>query len=150
MTAPAARATDCAMLPGLPMLPLVADVALGRRALPSALRSFNALLRLDPVLVLRLLRVASRLPELPMDGPGARLDAAIDACGRPLLQAALLDADERVRSGTLGGAGHQSFWIHSLFSAKSRANWRCAPAAPTRMIWRWPACCSTSHFRCRQ
>lgn len=118
MTAPAARATDCAMPPGLPMLPLVADVALGRRALPAALRSFNALLRLDPLLVLRLLRVAGRLPELPMDGPGARLDAVIDACGRPLLQAALLDADERTRSGAQGGAGHQSFWIHSLFTAE--------------------------------
>lgn len=103
---------------GLPALPLVADVALGRRALPAGLPSFNALLRLDPVLVLRLLRVASRLPGLPVDGPGHRLDAVIDACGRPLLQAALLDADERTRSGIQGGAGHQSFWLHSLLTAE--------------------------------
>ena len=118
MTAPAARANDCAMPSGLPTLPLVADVALERRALPAGLPSFNALLRLDPVLVLRLLRVASRLPELPVDGPGRRLDAVIDACGRPLLQAALLDADEQVRSGARGGAGHQSFWQHSLLTAE--------------------------------
>lgn len=106
------------MLPGQPTLPLIADVALGRRAMPSGLRSFNALLRLDPVLVLRLLRVAGRLPEMPMDGPGPRLNAVIDACGRPLLQAALLDADDRLRSGAQGGSGYQSFWIHSLFTAE--------------------------------
>lgn len=133
MTAPAARAIDCAMLSGLPSLPLLADVALGLRALPAGVPSLNALLRLDPAWVLRLLR-ASQLIATPAGdgGAGRRIDAVIDACGNALIQVALLDARGRVQRSGVDLAGHHAFWAHSILSAEiarelAAAGGRCDP-----------------------
>jgi signal transduction histidine kinase len=119
MTAPAARAIDCAMLSGLPSLPLLADVALGLRALPAGVPSLNALLRHDPAWVLRLLR-ASELIATPAGdgGPARRIDAVIDACGNSLIQVALLDARTRIQRSGVDLAGHHAFWAHSILTAE--------------------------------
>lgn len=133
MTAPVARAIDCAMLSGLPSLPLLADVALGLRALPAGVPSLNALLRHDPAWVLRLLR-ASQLIAMPTGdgGAGRRIDAVIDACGHALIQVALLDGRARVQRSGVDLAGHHAFWAHSILSAEiarelAIAGGRCDP-----------------------
>lgn len=133
MTAPAARAIDCAMLSGLPSLPLLADVALGLRALPAGLPSLNALLRHDPVWVLRLLRASALIATPAGDGgAGRRIDAVIDACGNALIQVALLDARARVQRSGVDLAGHRAFWAHSILTAEiaralAAAGSRCDP-----------------------
>lgn len=117
MTATAVRAFDC-MPSGLPSLPLLADVAIGRRALPAGIPSLGALLRLDPVWALRLLRVSDRIALPEEAGLSVRLDATIEACGEALLQAALLDAHEQgLRQGP-AAAGLRAFWAHSLLTAE--------------------------------
>lgn len=118
MTATADRAIDCAMPSGLPSLPLLAEVAIGRRALPAGISSLGALLRLDPVWVLRLLRVSDRIAVPVEAGLSTRLDAVMEACGEPLLQAALLDAHEQAARHGQISAGHRAFWAHSLFTAE--------------------------------
>ncbi|MDY0056687.1 MAG: HDOD domain-containing protein [Methyloversatilis sp.] len=119
MTAPVARAIDCAMLSGLPSLPLLADVALGLRALPAGVPSINALLRHDPVWVLRLLRASELIAAPAGDGSaGQRIDAVIDACGNALIQVALLDARTRVQRSGVDLAGHRAFWAHSMLTAE--------------------------------
>lgn len=118
MTAPVDRSIVCAMPSGLPSLPLLAEVAVGRRALPAGIPSLNALLRLDPLWVLRLLRAADRVAAPAHGGLSARIDAVIDACGEAMLQAALLCDHDRARAGAEVPAGYRAFWAHSLLTAE--------------------------------
>jgi hypothetical protein len=91
MTANAVRAIDRAMLSSAPSVPVIAEVALGLRALPADAGSLSSLLCFDPVFVLRMLRASEALDRPPGESAARRIDAVLDAGGRALMQSALLD-----------------------------------------------------------
>jgi signal transduction histidine kinase len=119
MTANAVRAIDRAMLSSAPSVPVIAEVALGLRALPADAGSLSSLLSLDPVFVLRMLRASEALDRPPGESAARRIDAVLDAGGRALMQSALLDTQHW--SGRFPGVpdGFRRYWTHSLLTAET-------------------------------
>lgn len=110
-------AIDGVLPSGLPTLPFLAGVVLGERVLPPGVDAPSALLRLDPLWVLRLLRASATLALPVSDRIAQRLEAALAVCGQPLLRAAVLaDFDER-QNGRLPDPARCRFHLHSLLCA---------------------------------
>ena len=118
MTSNAARVIECAMLSGAPSIPVIAGVALGIQALPGEFPSLAALLRSDPVFVLRLLRASDAIDCPASTGVVRRIDSVIDIGGQALIQAALLDAYQRATGTSQPSAGYCRYWAHSLLTAE--------------------------------
>ncbi|WP_018409919.1 HDOD domain-containing protein [Methyloversatilis thermotolerans] len=110
-------AIDGVLPSGLPTLPFLAGVVLGERALPSGADAPAALLRLDPLWVLRLLRASATLALPSSDRVAQRFETTLAVCGQALLRAAVLaDFDER-QSGRLPDPARCRFQLHSLLCA---------------------------------
>ncbi len=119
MTANAASAIDRAMLSSAPSVPLIAEVALGFRALPADAGSLSSLLRFDPVFVLRMLRASEALDRPPGESAARRIDAVLDAGGRALMQSALLDTQHWSGRFPCVPYGFRRYWAHSLLTAET-------------------------------
>ncbi|MFH1814535.1 MAG: HDOD domain-containing protein [Pseudomonadota bacterium] len=132
MSANAASAIECAVLSGAPSVPVIAGTALGFRPAQGEAQPLSALLRADPVLVLRLLRASEALEHPHGLSVARRIDAVIDAGGQALIRAALLDTHHWSSSVGTVPDGFRRYWSHSLLTAETarELSLRCGHSDP--------------------
>jgi signal transduction histidine kinase len=118
------------MLFGAHSIPAIAEAALGRQAATRQAAPLSALLRCDPVLVLRLLRASGVLDRPAGESVAARIDATMDACGPALIRAALIDTHQH--AGSTVPAPCRDFWAHSVLTAETarELSLRCGNSDP--------------------
>ncbi|MBU0603326.1 MAG: HDOD domain-containing protein [Gammaproteobacteria bacterium] len=120
------------MLFGAHSIPAIADAALGRQDAAQHAVPLSAMLRCDPVFVLRLLRASEVLDRPAGETVAARVDAVIDACGPALIQAALIDTHRHAGSESAVPTPYRDFWVHSVLTAETarELSLRCGNSDP--------------------